>query len=414
MRTATFLVLAMQIALAAAEAPVNALKDLPSAPGPHLEKLKSLGDNQWLDLGVPAADPKWGQARGRAWTPKMAFAPDLRGAFLCATGVHGFVKPDGHYMDDLWFYDINAHKWVCLYPGADTKTLKLRLDENGLEVNETGDHIPVSYLSHGYNNMTYSPDHRKYMVIHTQCPWWTKALPQRWDWLDQKDPAVAKKSYGHCGPVIMSAKHPWFWDVSAGKWTRQFIAGNGPGRGRYEGVLEYVPSQKKAHYLYSQGEVWMYDFETGAWTAGPKIKAPIYDNVACFDSKRERIWVGKRDAFGYYDTKAGTWTSVTAKDQPAYLGGGVDANLTYDSVNDILVLNIGKPKDSTQEPGPYIFHPEENAWTRVTPEGAVKFVALNNAFYDPANNLHYYFSAGDSRDNGKMIVYRYKRAQAQK
>lgn len=389
----------------------NPLAELPSKPGPHIEKIQALGDNAWIDLGAPTPDPKWGGARGRSWTPKMAFAPDLRGAFLCATGVHGFVKPDGHYMDDLWFYDLNAHRWICLYPGADTKTLKLHLNENGLEVNDAGEHIPVSYLSHGYNNMTYSPDHKKYVIIHTQCPWWAKALPQRWEWLDQKDPAVIKKSYGHAGPVIMSAKHPWFWDVAAGKWDRRFISGDGPNRGRFEGVLEYVPSQKKAHYLYSHGEVWIYDFATETWAAGPKIKAPIYDNVACFDSKRERIWVGKKAAFGFYDTRAGTWTDIAGKDQPGYLGGGVDANLTYDSVSDVLVLNIGKPKDGSQEAGPYVFKPEENAWTRLTPEKPPPFVWLNNACYDPVTNLHYYFSAGDSRDNGKIIGYRYQNAK---
>ncbi len=40
------------------------LAELPSKPGAHIEKIKALGDNQWLNLGVPAADPKWGKARG--------------------------------------------------------------------------------------------------------------------------------------------------------------------------------------------------------------------------------------------------------------------------------------------------------------------------------------------------------------
>ena len=57
----------------------------------------------------------------------MPLAPELRGAFLFGEGVHGYTKPDGHYMDDLWFYDINSHRWICCYPGADTKTLDLTL-----------------------------------------------------------------------------------------------------------------------------------------------------------------------------------------------------------------------------------------------------------------------------------------------
>src|SRR6516162_2312797 len=67
---------------------------LPSKPGRHIEKITSLGDNSWLELGSPAADPKWGKARGRSWACKIPLAPELRGAFLFGEGVHGYVKPD--------------------------------------------------------------------------------------------------------------------------------------------------------------------------------------------------------------------------------------------------------------------------------------------------------------------------------
>ena len=63
----------------------------------------------------------------------MPLAPELRGAFLFGEGVHGYAKPDGRYMDDLWFYDVNAHRWVCCYPGADTKTLDLVINKDGFE-----------------------------------------------------------------------------------------------------------------------------------------------------------------------------------------------------------------------------------------------------------------------------------------
>ena len=46
------------------------LAELPSKPGPHLDKIKALGDNQWVNLGAPAADPKWGKARGSSWGAK--------------------------------------------------------------------------------------------------------------------------------------------------------------------------------------------------------------------------------------------------------------------------------------------------------------------------------------------------------
>src|SRR5438477_10887150 len=80
------------------------LAGLPGKPAAHVDRIKALGDHEWLELGAPAADPKWGRARGRSWTSVMPFAPELGGAFLFGEGIHGYSKPDGHYMDDLWFY----------------------------------------------------------------------------------------------------------------------------------------------------------------------------------------------------------------------------------------------------------------------------------------------------------------------
>src|SRR5215218_1299837 len=76
----------------AEEKPKGPLAELPSKPGAHVEKIRALGDNEWLNLGTPAADPKWGRARGRSWSSNMPFAPDLRGGFVFAEGVHAYTK----------------------------------------------------------------------------------------------------------------------------------------------------------------------------------------------------------------------------------------------------------------------------------------------------------------------------------
>jgi hypothetical protein len=55
------------------------LANLPSQPAEHIAKIEALGDDSWLRPGEPAADPKWGRARGRSWTAKMPYAADLRG-----------------------------------------------------------------------------------------------------------------------------------------------------------------------------------------------------------------------------------------------------------------------------------------------------------------------------------------------
>jgi len=99
----------------------NPLSDLPSEPGPHIEKIKQLKGGEWLNLGSPAPDEKWGRARGAPWGAEaLDLAPDLRGAFRAGEGRHAYVKPNGFGQDDYWFYDLNAHQWICLYPGTDT------------------------------------------------------------------------------------------------------------------------------------------------------------------------------------------------------------------------------------------------------------------------------------------------------
>jgi hypothetical protein len=96
---------------AAAEESQSPLANLPSAPKAHIDKFKALADDSWLNLGSPAADPKWGKGRGRGWSSRMTYAPDLRGAFLFGEGIHvWWNKQNNRYMDDLFFYDIMAHR----------------------------------------------------------------------------------------------------------------------------------------------------------------------------------------------------------------------------------------------------------------------------------------------------------------
>src|SRR5262249_26437679 len=148
------------------------LRDLPSKPGPHVEKIRALGDNSWLELGTPKPDSKWGKARGRSWCAAMPYAAELSGAFLFGEGVHGYAKPDGHYMDDLWFYDVNDHRWICCYPGADTKKLALHIDDEGFEATKGDDQIPVASQAHGYSMNTYDSDNQRFLSMPNHHTYW--------------------------------------------------------------------------------------------------------------------------------------------------------------------------------------------------------------------------------------------------
>lgn len=378
---------------------------LPSPPGPQIAKVEALGNDSWLSLGPPTPDPKWGSARGRAWTPRMVYAPDLRAAFLCGCGQHGFVKPDGHFMDDLWVYDINGHRWICVYPGAPVATLQLELDEDGFEVNSSGEHVPVSYMGHGYANQTYVPHLRRLMLIFTHSPWWTRAMPQRWMWLDSQFEDVRTRNYGHAGPIIENSKHPLFYDVAEGRWERTFVDGEGPGPGRFEGVLEFIPSRRQAFYLF-RGHVWFYDFATEKWLQSGAEQVDIaYDSNGCFDSRRERVYVARQEHFWAYDVRAAAWKAIHAKGQPEDLGNCNSGTLTYDSAGDVVVWH------REGGAGIRIYDPDQNAWTEAAPPPRKPKVQWQykqmHGFYDPVLNTHVYFLAGDSRDNGSILVYRY-------
>ena len=132
------------------------LAALPSGPGETIAKLRVLGENEWLVLGTPADDPKWGRARGRAWSCAMPFAPDLHGAFLFGEGVHGWWnRKTGRYMDDLWFYDVCGHRWICVYPGMEVTAYRKALTEDGFEADVDGRPVPVASQGHGYEMVTY-------------------------------------------------------------------------------------------------------------------------------------------------------------------------------------------------------------------------------------------------------------------
>ncbi len=379
---------------------------LPSPPGEHVAKIQALGGDCWLLLGSPAADSRWGKARGRSWTPEMVYVPHLRAALLCGQGPHGMVKPDGHYLDDIWAYDINAHRWVCLYPGAGVKTLKLKLDEHGFEVNDKGEHVPVAYIGHGYNHLTYVPELRKLMILHTFDPWWKRAIPQRNRWLE-----VPKDKYGDAysqGKLNLRFCDPIFFDPQTGRFERRFVPGRKLPGGQDYGVLEYLPGRKQA-FLLHKGRAWLYDFAANTWT-DTGAKADIgYDANGVYDPKRGRVYVF-RGRFWSYDLKANRWSEVKAKNQPEKLGRCNYATVTYDSAADVVVYMEWKSR-SVQ-----VYDPRKNAWGKVSPSPKVQDADMRrrrnaNGFYDPVLNVHLYHFAGDGRANGVVLAYRYRRAR---
>ena len=242
------------------------LAGLPSGPGPTIEKIKALGDNEWVDLGPPAADPTWGRALGRSWSPKMGYAPDLRGAFLAGEGGHGWVNPrTKRQMDDLWVYDIKAHRWTKV------KTI----------------------------------------------------------------------------------------------WTNNF-------------------------------------------TPQPDIPKPPQggDVIACYDAKRDRIYMARNKRLWFYDVQANTW--VDPKPTGEFDAQAThDGLMNYDVANDrVVIITLG---ETSSPPGHKVFVYDPEANTCIATAAAVpKGIAQMNGFYHPVLNVHFVHAATDNRE-GVMWAYRYRR-----
>ncbi len=335
------------------------LAGLPSAAGAHLDKIKTLADDSWLNLGAPAPDPKWGIARGRSWTPKMAYAPELRAAFLYGEGVHAFTKPDGRLQDDLWAYDINAHRWICVHPGAHVKTLEVELDKAGFTVTPDGELLPVAQMAHGYEGMSYDSDARKFVFVPCESPYSRSKLGTR---LPMPGADTDRKRLRVC---------PWFYNTESAKWERQLVQGDYPQGNNMESVVQYVPSKKQVFFLHVK-EPWFYDPTANTWTkASPKGPPPPFgiDAVACHDTKRDRIYVGggsypTANALWIYDVKTNTWIDPKPEGQPGkgngnYAGGY--ATMQYDAVNDVAALNLYRA--AAERRGLYVYDPAANRWT---------------------------------------------------
>ena len=404
----------------AAEAP---LAKLPSPPGEHVAKIQSLGDNEWLNLGAPAADPQWGRARGRSWSSNMPAAPDLHGAFVFAEGVHGYTKPDGHYMNDVWFYDIHAHRWVCLYPGIEVKTIaerikskELTVNEHGLLIDKAGEPLPP-LLIHAYGYLGYEPEARKFTFFGSQ--FGNYFTTGKGGVFEEANRLFEAERQGKKYPD----HSPFFYDVASGKFDC-FPVENAP-KGQPYGAnqLVYVKSRKQFFYGGTDG-VWYLDLAKHKWVrAEPKGKGPDgIDHCAAYDAKRDCIYYYGRDAktanenFFVYDVATESWKQP----QPAGVGpiscSSYESIFNYDAVSDALVvirLYEGKDEPGLRR-GIYAYDPHTNRWAEPLPLPADVKKSIRNGnygFFDPGVNAYFCHFAGDSNDDGVMWAYRYKNAR---
>jgi len=337
----------------------------------------------------------------------MPFAPDLRGAFLFGEGNHGWYnEKTRRYQDDLWFYDANANRWVCVYPGAHVDQLDLKVNAEGFEATKEGEPIPVATMVHAYEMLTYDTDLRRFMSMNASCNYWMGALAgRRKAWLGALDP---DKSWGDMKRC--AAASPWFFDTQAGRWGRRATQGPEP-QTSFGDILMYVPARRQVFFHnWNSGRnlSWYYDPAKNAWTQiSSKGPGPPFggDMLACYDSRRDRIYLGQGKLW-VFDIKTETWIDPRPKapvENEAW--SAHSATLTYDTVNDAVVLiqyrNPGK--------GVHVYDPAANTWAAAhgsTPKEWDESLNMNG-FYDPVLNAHFVHAAVDNAPGG-VWTYRYR------
>lgn len=374
----------------------------------HIEKLRNVPAGKWLDLGKPAPDPEYGRARGRAWTALMPFAESLGGAFLFGEGVHGYADPKtGRYMDGLWLYDVARHQWKALWPGTDTHNEpRLIVNKDGFPALHDGNPVPIAAMTHAYQAVSWDSRREHFLFMPVHHNYYRKVLPRYAGFM-----AENRKSLN----VVRAS--PWMFDIKAGMWRRYAVSGRGPGSSHGD-ALYYLPRFDKV-LLFRGRTLWAYDPVENIWRRGsPAGPKPPFgtDATGCYDQKRQRIYFGG----GLYPTAKGPnafWIYDVADvrfvdPKPAGTPGGnlfstnvamMQCNQAQDTV--LVIRHKGA------ERGVFAYDPKTNRWQKDSdlPKSWPEKYATSGSsgFYHPGLDLHFFHVAGDSQDNGRILVYRY-------
>ena len=384
------------------------LKGLPSPEGPHIAQIQALGNNEWLDLGAPAADPVFGSGRGRSWGGRaLMLAPGIRGAFFTGEGRHAYVKPDGRAMDDIFVYDINAHRWIAVYAGTDTTTFNqqvasgdIRIADDGQVVDAAGSPIPIHILIHAWDYLAYDAD-RDQFAMFAGDPlgrYYLGGETAMEQGLQTLETARATKP----NPPMS----PWFYDVPSARFQRRAIAAEPPAGYTSYTFFQYLPNRKQYLLAGSFGAAF-YDPDAGTWSNVATTGTPPtgYDYGGCYDPSRDRIYLGPGygGAAGIYvlDLTTSTWSKLAeSANAPTNLGTN-SASVFCDTVSD--VVTVMHYASGTR----HVYDPDASSWTKqALPASVMNSNASWNGFFDSELNAYFVYGATDSEDNGKMWAYR--------
>jgi hypothetical protein len=423
---------------------------VPSAEGAHIATIRAMPNNSWLALGTGAPDPQWGAPTAATWGSRQPWCNPYRGAWYYNEISHGYdtigsgVRA-GRLDDSLWFYDLNAHRWLCLYPGTDSANYaalvasgEVRAGGVGLVLDKQDRIIPQDLCAgHNWSRSTYD-EQRNLWLFHvignaTATNWFPSP-----DYTNMHDACIALQQQG----LAWSTTTPMFYDPLAGRFHYEILnPGNTGGHAALYSddgsamPITYIPAW--GFYLVaSRGGTAYYDYPNKQWWLVNPVGLHVQgrDHQPVVDTLRNRVYyIGGiqpehpenqpwTNNFWSFDASAAfpwSWTQV----HPGGAGTNALDYLTsngafvfYDTANDVVLALSGFGIY-----GVFAWHPATNVWealpdtmptelrARVDPGG----IGLNSnvGYYDPTLGvcvLHFGNTPGSAPPVYGMETYIYK------
>ena len=269
-------------------------------------------------------------------------------------------------MDDLWFYDINAHAWICLYPGTNTKTFTQRVKDKATahrreravdRQRQAARSRSTRWFTPGATSPTIPTGRSSPSSVGTAWATDPPVLPGRRE-ADGRGAEAARRAAE--GQEEARSSRPWFYDVASGQFERSpannstaINAGGFP-------QFHYLPSRKQ-FFAVGSDTVAIYDPAKNQWTDA-KPKGPIpkgYDACGCYDSKRGRIYRNdgdgsKGEGLMAYDIEGNSWSHLKPTGTAPAPANTNAAFYEYDARLDIVVAIHFKGKT----PGIFVYDPK--------------------------------------------------------
>ena len=381
----------------------------------HLEQIASLNSNEWIILN-PEGDPEYGMARARAWGGEMAYAPELGGGLLYGEGVHGWWNQNpespgfGHYMDDLWFYDIETNSWETLYPGYNVN--------------------PVAKSGGGYepDSMSCFPEPDEGQSLRDRMAEMTddeitntnNCLKEKTNLCINSDGVTATSSafgeYPHCAegvestPLAVSTMVHGYEMLAWDGDREQFLSMTCSG-GYYDSA---IPEYRYIHTHYSdllnnRVSPWIFDMNTRQWDRHPApttddryVSSPMGAVMHYLPDQQKTFFWNHMSAPSdvnnwFYDNVNQEWNILEAGGTPPPFG--IDGSSAYDPVRKRIYMGGGAyPSVEIGENPMWIYDTEANTWTDPQPTGdsvGTSFSTNNNILhYDTVNDVLILFRHG--------------------